>query len=231
MKLFQLFTAVTISLLFASCIGDDIIADTVPENLRISVSIDTLGVGDTYQFEAIFTNNVGQEEDTNVQWTSSNSDILQVDDQGLATGVAMGMASVTASVDLADGAGTVSDVFDLAVANRTVVAGPEIRDGELRTTSSYVLEGSFTLKKDGDDLVLSLGSNYRASSSLPGLYVYLTNNPNTTSGAYEVGRTTNFSGAHTYTIPGSEVAVDQYTHVLYFCKPFNVKVGDGAFNE
>ncbi|MEM9920268.1 MAG: DM13 domain-containing protein [Bacteroidota bacterium] len=229
MRMFNLSALLLCIGLLSGCIGDDIIMDTVEENLRISASIDTLGVGDTYQFEAIYTNNVGQEESTNIDWSSSDENLLRIDAQGLATGIAQGSVSVTANVNLADK--TVTDVFDLHIADNTVVAAPQNRNGALRTTSSYVLQGNFVLRPDGDDLVLSFDDSYRASSSLPGLYLYLTNNPQTTSGAYEIGKATSFSGSHTYTIPGGDATLEQYTHVLFFCKPFNVKVGDGAFEE
>ncbi|MEM9549152.1 MAG: hypothetical protein AAGA77_24405, partial [Bacteroidota bacterium] len=63
---------------------------------------------------------------------------------------------------------------------------------------------------------------------LPGLYVYLTNNRNTTANALEIGAVEVFNGAHTYTV--EDVGINDYKFLLYFCKPFNVKVGDGEIN-
>ena len=110
-----------------------------------------------------------------------------------------------------------------------MVSNPE-RTGSLQTTSSYLLEGDFVLSEIDGILTLSFASNYKASTALPGLYVYLTNNPNTTSGAYEIGKVTDFNGVHTYTLPSS-IGIMDYDYVLYFCKPFNVKVGDGQFDN
>jgi len=62
------------------------------------------------------------------------------------------------------------------------------------------------------------------------LYVYLTNNPSTTAGALEIGKVTVFEGTHIYTIEG-DIPLNQYNYLLYFCKPFNVKVGDGEIGE
>ena len=101
MRMFNLSALLLCIGLLSGCIGDDIIMDTVEGNLRISASIDTLGVGDTYQFEAIYTNNVGQEESTNIDWSSSDENLLRIDAQGLATGIALGSVSVTANVNLA----------------------------------------------------------------------------------------------------------------------------------
>ena len=61
--------------------------------------------------------------------------------------------------------------------------------------------------------------------SLPGLYAYLTNNPSTVNNAFEIGRVETFSGAHSYRISG--VGLNDYDDLLYWCKPFSVKVGDG----
>ena len=35
------------------CIGDDVIFDEVPEAIRITTPLDTIGVGDSFQLEAI----------------------------------------------------------------------------------------------------------------------------------------------------------------------------------
>nr|HQU58856.1 hypothetical protein [Saprospiraceae bacterium] len=72
---------------------------------------------------------------------------------------------------------------------------------------------------------LEIADNYRASTSLPGLYLYLTNNPATVNNALEVGKVAVFDGAHSYHISG--VGINDYDYLLYWCKPFSVKVGDG----
>ncbi|HMQ48498.1 MAG TPA: Ig-like domain-containing protein [Saprospiraceae bacterium] len=229
MKFSQIIFGALLTLLVYSCIGDDIIFDTVAENVRITSRVDSLAVGDDFQFEAIFVNNIGIEEPMTIAWSSSDEAILAIDQNGLASGISKGDVMVTATVDLATK--TITDTWPLAVADNTVISDPESRTGQLRTTSSYLLEGDFELKPDGNNLTLVLSDDYRASSNLPGLYVYLTNNPNSVNGAYEIGMVTEFSGTHSYTIPGDEVGLNQYSHLLYFCKPFGVKVGDGEFDN
>lgn len=224
-----LLSLVSLSLFFSSCIGDDIIQDTIAEDLRIMNPIDTLGAGDTYQFEATFFNNVGQEEMKTVSWASSNTAILTINNTGLATGVAMGTATITAEVELV-GADPIQTNFEIVVAEETIINPSSERTGTLQTTSSYTLQGTFVLKEVADGLELELMADYAASSSLPGLFVYLSNNPNSTSGAYEIGPATSFSGAHSYQLPNS-IGLNDFSHVLYFCKPFNVKVGDGSFGN
>ena len=72
---------------------------------------------------------------------------------------------------------------------------------------------------------LSLGEDYEADTSLPGLYIYLGNNPNSTADAFEIGPVTTFDGAHFYDLP--TIGIYDYNYVLYWCKPFGVKVGEG----
>jgi len=228
MKYHPILLMVTVAL-FSGCIGDDVIMDSVPEDLRIMNPIDTLGINDSYQFEATYFNNVGQEEMRSISWESSDETVVGIDATGLATGTSIGNAIIFAMVAL-DGGSTLSAPLDLVVAEETIVTPTTERTGILQTTSSYTLQGAFVLRKVADGLELELKEDYQASSSLPGLYVYLTNNPSTTSGAYEIGPATSFSGAHTYQIPNT-VGLNDYSHVLYFCKPFNVKVGDGVFEN
>ena len=220
---FIVFSVILFSL--SGCIGDDVIFDTVPEAIRILNPVDSLTVGDTYQFEARFTNNIGQTEVKNVLWSSSDTEVMTVDDTGLATAVAEGKATLAAEV-LLDGQMPVSDAIEVVVSKEEVINDPpEGRSGTIRTTSSYLLQGSFTLREDGNDIILEFAGDYRASTSLPGLYVYLTNNPSTVNNAYEIGRVETFNGAHSYRFSG--VGLNEYDYLLYWCKPFGVKVGDG----
>lgn len=106
-----------------------------------------------------------------------------------------------------------------------IVVAPQFFEGQIRTTSSYTLEGNFRYEHNGTQIILSLDDSYRASSSLPGLYLYLTNNPNSPEDGYEVGEVNVFAGAHSYNLPSSINLMD-YKYLLYWCKPFRVKVGD-----
>ena len=56
----------------------------------------------------------------------------------------------------------------------------------------------------------------------------MTNNPNTASGAKEIQKVTVFNGAHKYIITNTKI--NDFNHLLYWCKPFGVKVGDGEIN-
>ncbi|MCB0703965.1 MAG: Ig-like domain-containing protein [Saprospiraceae bacterium] len=226
MNKFILFFAGTFFL--SGCIGDDLIFDEVEEAVRITNPLDQLALGDTYQFTAVYTNNIGQTESANINWSSSDENLLSINSDGLATGLQKGDLTITAEVAI--NGKTVYDTRALSVTDSTIITLPEIRMGVLESTSTYQLEGSFTMREENNQIILEFGSDYEASTALPGLYIYLTNNPNTSVGAYEIGMVQDYSGAHAYMLPASEVELYEYSHVLYFCKPFNVKVGDGELN-
>lgn len=215
-----------LAFLFSACIGDDIVFDTVEPTIRITNPLDTLGFGETHQFTFTYFNNVGQEVAVNATWSSSAPDIVAITADGLATGLSMGTASITVMFDT--GEKVVMETLEVVVGEESITS-PLARTGTIATTSTYKLTGDFTLEEDGaGGVILSFASNYEASTSLPGLYVYLTNNPNTSVGALEIGAVETFAGEHSYTIPNT--GLQDYSHVLYFCKPFNVKVGDGEIN-
>ena len=211
----------------AGCIGDDIIFDTVTEAVRIQNPLDSLALGESFQFEATFFNNVGFEESATLLWESSDPTILSITPTGLATGLQKGMVFVKASLQENP---EIRDSMEVFVASETVGNVVGERTGSLNTTSSYALQGDFVLKEDRGSLVLEFGDDYKASSALPGLYLYMTNNPNTVTNSVEIGEVKVFNGAHSYEIPSS-VSIDEYEYLLYYCKPFNVKVGDGKFDN
>ncbi len=217
------------ALLLTSCIGDDIVEDTIEPEVRITNPIDTLERNTSYTFSALAFDDAGMQIDPNqVRWKSLDTSLIEIDSlSGEAFAKKLGTTAIEA--DITYGNVLYQDADIVHVGNTTVVQ-TVARTGSLRTTSSYTLRGDFTLIEENDALQLRLASNYAASSSLPGLYVYLTNNPNTVVNALEVGKAISFSGEHVYNLPAG-TSINDYQYVLYFCKPFNVKVGDGEFDN
>jgi hypothetical protein len=203
-----------------SCISDDFVEDEVDPVIRISTALDTIELGTTFSLEFAYLNNVGQAQDIEVNWSSSDDAILTVDQDGLITAVAEGSATITVStLD-----GTISDDRTIVVGESTVMEELRSTTGVIQTTTFYVLEGDFVYSETPDGVFIDIADNYRASAGLPGLYIYLSNNPNSIAGALEIGEVTTFSGAHDYEV--DDVLFDEYRFIVYFCKPFNVKVGD-----
>jgi len=209
------------------CIKDDFIDDRIDPVLRLTTSIDTIEINTEFQLTAMYLNNVGQEEMPGLVWNSLSPEILTVSPTGLLQAISTGTATISVSFETEDGT-TLSDQMDITVGTSTVITIEE-KSGIIRTTSSYTLEGGFTIKDMDGNLMIEVDESYRASSNLPGLFIYLTNNPATTVGALEIGPVTVFNGAHNYEV--NNVEITDYQYLLYFCKPFNVKVGDGEINE
>ncbi|MDF1695017.1 MAG: DM13 domain-containing protein [Saprospiraceae bacterium] len=216
---------ILVSLSLFGCIKDDFIEDFVEPTLRITTVPDTILVNSEYQFEFMFLNNIGVEEEVNAVWSSSNTDIIEIDESGLALTKTIGIADI--KVMYSNNEINLEEVATVRVGMSTVEAITE-RDGRIKTTSSYTLEGDFKLSENQGQLTIEFFEDYRASTALPGLYVYLSNNPNAIGNALEIGAVETFSGSHVYTL--ENIGINDYEYLVYFCKPFNVKVGDGTIN-
>lgn len=228
-KLIFAFTAIAV---LSSCIGDDFLDDRVDPVLRISGDIDTLEINTTFQLEFRFLNNVGAPENVDVTWLTSDNNVATVTNTGLITAVGVGDVLVSGEYTTSEGI-LVSDEVAFSVGMSTVVMEEEeeeeeieTRSGRIETTTFYTLEGDFTMSVVDDVMTIEIADDWAASSGLPGLFVYLSNNRNSIANALEISEVRTFRGAHSFTVEG--VGLDDYSHLLYFCKPFNVKVGDGA---
>ncbi|HBH22545.1 MAG TPA: hypothetical protein DDY13_03895 [Cytophagales bacterium] len=207
-------------LLTMGCIGTDIVDDAVPAKVVIQNPIDTLKVGESYQFKARYTDESGEIVNVPISWESANDDIISITADGLATAEMQGSTMVTASHD------TAGDTLYLVAGERTT-ASVSLRTADLMTSSTYPLKGSAELEeKDDGALELRFGTDFKTTSALPGLYVYLSNNLNSTANAYEIGAVDQFEGAQTYPIDAA-VGINDFDYVLFYCKPFNVPVGEG----
>lgn len=224
---FSFFIFLLAVVLFSGCIKDDFVDDRVDPVLRFTSSLDTIEIDTEFQLEAMYLNNIGREETPDLVWTSFTPDILTVNETGLVKAISAGTGTINVSFETEEGI-TVSDQMDIIVGEETVIT-IETKGGTIRTTSSYTLEGDFTLAEVGGNLIIEVAENYRASANLPGLFIYLTNNPSTTADALEIGPVQTFNGTHTYEVPG--VGINDFQFLLYFCKPFNIKVGDGEIND
>ena len=211
-----------------SCVKTDFINDRVDPKIFVSNPLLELKKnGEPHQFEVSYFNYVGKEiENPNVSWSSSDPTVLAITEDGLATGIEFGTATVTATLTTPEETLTITNKDVVTVSTATLTESIEFI-GTVVTTSNYELGGSYVLETlDNGVLRLSLGDDYVASTSLPGLYIYLGNNPSSIADAYEIGPVTVFQGAHYYDLPAS-ISIYDYSYILYWCKPFGVKVGEG----
>lgn len=208
----------------SGCIGQDIVADEVSPEVRITNAISNMEINTSWQFEYMYLDNVGAESTPDeTTWSTSNADIAIINQDGLATALDYGNVEITITATTNEVAVDTTIAFE--VSDNPTMLSQNTRSGIIATTSSYELTGDFEISMDGNELVIQIASNYIADQGLPGLYVYLTNNPNTPTDGYEIGQVEVFSGAHQYRIP--EIDLFDYDYIFYYCKPFKVKVGHG----
>jgi len=222
MKFLNYILFLSLALFFNACIQDDFIEDEIDPILSIASAVDTIEINTTYQFEAKYLNNIGIEEVVPTSWSSSDPTIIEINDTGLANAKAEGQVSIGVSYN--DDGIQLEDIVIVNVGDKTSKVD-QITNGSIRTTSSYKLEGDFMLSENDSGIQIQFADNYSASTALPGLYVYLSNNKSSIGNAFEIGKVEVFNGEHIYDVPG--VAFSDYKYLVYFCKPFNVKVGDG----
>jgi len=226
---FAFFTLMSAS----SCIKDDIIQDFVQPEIRITNEIDTLGVDSVFTYEFRYLNNVGLNQEISAEWSSSDESVVTINSEGQARGVAEGDATITASYFDPSIEDEVSDSRDISI-GEAILPPPmmdplRVIDGVIATTTFYPLSGSFQFSELEDGgVTIDIASDYIADDRLPGLYIYLSNNRNSINGALEIDEVTIFAGAHSYTVPNIEF--DEYRFIVYFCKPFNVKVGEATLD-
>jgi len=182
--------------------------------------------GVEYPYEIDYFNYVGKQvENPKISWTSSDPAVLEITEDGLATGIDFGTATVKATLITSEETLTIISNDEVIVSTATLKESLEFV-GEITSTTSYLLKGSYSLVAlDDGGVKLSLGEDYEADTNLPGLYVYLGNNPKSIADAHEIGPVTVFQGAHFYDLPTLDLY--DYNYILYWCKPFGVKVGEG----
>lgn len=231
-KVIFIFILIT-STIVSSCIGEDIRQDEISEELRILNPIGSIVVSESYKFNTSFFNNIGEiDNSSTVVWSSSNEAVASIDTSGLLSTLTEGTTIITAQIE--DGSSIITETslsIIVTLEPTEIETPPTNKSGTITTTSSYRLEGDFTITEieNTNNILISIADNYTATTSLPGLYVYLSNNPNSINGALELGAVTEFNGAHTYTV--SNTNINNYTYILYWCKPFGVKVGEGKINN
>lgn len=195
--------------------------------LVLNNPLEELALGSSHQLSYTYTDELGLETTPAfLQWVSSDEAVIEVDALGQVVALSAGSSVVTVTATSLDGQ-IVETELTITVPEPTVV--DVIRRGSMSSASGYGLRGDFSLRVEGEELVLEFEDNYNFDGA-PGPILYLSNNPTTPASTdYQVGGVTATSGAHTYRIPLSEVGLDDFSHLLYWCEPFNIRLGFGSF--
>ena len=197
-------------------------AETVfEEELRMVAFTEQLSVGSSFQFEAQYFNSAGEVDPTVVpEWSSSAPTILSIDENGLASALTEGRASITAS-----GNGRSRIVSVIVDSGVTTV----VRSGSLRGTG-YNISGDFSLVQEGEQLLLNF-ENASIDPNAPGPYFYLSNQERSVSGGVNLGKSQDGTFSINVTAIMANTTVDTYDYVVVWCEPFNVTLGVGSLSN
>lgn len=213
--------------IFLGCIKDDIIDDEVPERIMIQNPVNSLKVNTEYDFKASYFDNIGREVTTEFHWKSSDTTVLEINNDGRALAKELG----TANILVTELSNTFEYSFTVEVGDSTILIENKERSTMLQTTSSYILTGGTkVIPNTSGSITIEFDDDFFCDQGLPGAYIYLTNNPNTVNEAYEVAPVQVFEGANSIELTDPTITTNTYDYILFYCKPFNVKVGDGKLN-
>ena len=218
------FIVISWSQILISCIGTDILeVVTVEPELRITTPFSSIKVGDEVQFEAVYFNDLGNVEEADILWSSSDNNIITIDNQGLAMALNPGNVLISANfLELTD-----SEMVEAGGETEELITQ---RSGTFQGLNNYNIKGSCSLRtKEVGGLVLTFSDDFQASSG-PGLYVYLSNSDGAITGGFEAGKLISLSGKQEYDIP-DEITINMFNYVIIYCKPFGIPFGVGELSS
>lgn len=201
-----------------------VVADlmTVSSVTIAEVTSQTIAIGEAIQFSASSFNINGDPLSGDVNWNSSNTMIISIDQNGLALALANGSSDITAIID-----GVSSNPV-------TITVGSLSKMGTFQGASGYKAVGTAILEpNDEDELILTLSDNFDTDFAL-GTFVYLSNNTGgatTRSSGLELAEITS-DGGRTFNITSidSSVDINTYQYVVILCKPASITFGFAELN-
>ena len=164
-------------------------------SVEVSPSAETIGVGGTLQLTAQGINESGNAvADVGFSWQSGDAAIATVDASGLVTGVAEGVATITASSGSVSGVATIT-VINVAGVASVVVAPPEATITTLGDTlrlaavgfdeNGHAVAGAVFSWTSGDRTVATVDARGLVAAVADGT-VTITANVETSSGSAEI---------------------------------------------
>lgn len=234
MKVYQPFLILFIALGFSSCIKEDIVNDEIDASIRINNSFSNFKVNDQVPLDAFFFDNLGMRQTVTFDLKSSNTAIVEVDNTAKTiTGKAAGTATVTVST-LYAGETIIEETTVTVNALGTTPTTSATKVGTITKTSSYVSAGDFEIIAIPNGIRINFASNYLADQTLPGFAMYLTNNPNSISGALKIDAKgdadgVTYKGAHAIDVIG--IGINDFGYLTHWCEPFRIKVGQAEIKN
>ncbi len=148
-------------------------------------------------------------------WTSGSNTIASTANGGVITGLTYGSTSITATANNIMSAPSMVQV---------------IRKGQFSGQGSA---GFAKLKLVNNVLQLETTTDFSISTGAPDLRMYLTNTPNTITGAVQVAdlaRPAQYSGMHTFNI-AAPTTINDYRYVIVWCAQFGGNYGTADLGQ
>jgi hypothetical protein len=181
-----------------------------------------LALGSSERFTAMALNlSGGPVSNATFTWESSAPDVASIDGQGLARALKAGTTEVTATTG---GVRSLPAVLRVPGQRRTGLFAA-------RGGTNYTVRGTAILEEQEDGaLVVRFEDNF-ATSSGPGLEVFLSSTSVVNAGSLNLGTLQSTRGAQSYRVGDRSVALDTYDFVVIHCVPFNVTFGAAQLGQ
>ncbi|KXK51606.1 MAG: DM13 domain-containing protein [Chlorobi bacterium] len=216
------------ALLMQSCVGTDIVNDPLPAVAQRGVLLPAdvlMQTGQTLKFTATFHDTTGAAvANALVAWHSSDTAIVSVSSDGLATANGVGTATVVATANgIASNSAQVRVVADPTQTRRrttTLIPGPIAAD---------TARGTVILEENAEGKpTLMFADDFRSQGG-PQLEVFLAQSLDPKTGI-SLGKLQSTSGAQRYDVPAG-ITLSTYDYVIVYCVPFKVVFGAGMLSK
>lgn len=194
---------------------------SIDPKLCITTFVEFMTVGDNSSFVAGYFGTDGQvDESATISWSSSDTGVLTINDNGLASAIAVGVATITAS------SGGVRASVEVKVAVETTTTE---RTGILQR-NGYAISGSFRLFINSEDELILSVTDYQTGGPSP--YFYLAHQSTSVINGLKVSEAKS-SGDFTYTISDLDASTELYTYdyLVVWCEPASITLGSGQFGN
>ena len=84
-------------IILQACIKDDIIDDFIADKLIINTPMDSIKIGTSVQYHATYFNNIGKIDSIQLDWKSSDTSVININNLGKVTAKNKGTVTITVS--------------------------------------------------------------------------------------------------------------------------------------
>lgn len=218
-----------------SCIGEDIVYDTIPEKITVNNLFSNFKVGESTLLDAFFLDNVGSRQAVVFDIQSDNNAVVEADNTTKKfTAKSKGSANILVSTIYKNK--KVENKLSIIVIDAGTITEPIVptKIGSLRKTSSYESAGDFEIIAITGGIRIKFASNYVADKTLPGFAMYLTNNSAKRDGALKIDYQGDangviYKGAFSLDVMG--VGLNDFGYLTHWCDPFNIRVGEAEIKN